>query len=58
MKKKILLCLLVMVGVLIITGCGKTGESNINTKQEVSKEKILGALIITVAVMLSGIKKK
>ena len=39
MKKKILLCLLVMVGVLIITGCGKNGESNINTKQEVSKEK-------------------
>ena len=26
--------------------------------EEVSKEKILGALIITVAVMLSGIKKK
>ena len=39
MKKKILFCLLVMVGVLTITGCGKSNESNTNTKQEVSKEK-------------------
>ena len=36
MKKKILFCLLVMVGVLTFTGCGKSVDSVSNTKQDIS----------------------
>lgn len=39
MKKKIILGLLVIVGLLTITGCGNSGNSQTNTKQDVSKEK-------------------